>query len=135
MNRRHPLTVDFRDDAGNVVAGTVLELRNRDDGTPADATLDFDGTLPALDPIDVGSEGLVTVWVYPGAYEFRGLHDAETTVWFPADVGILETPLEFYEQPDTPPADAIDGGIWVDTDEPPLAYAGGGGDAFAFFNG
>jgi hypothetical protein len=77
----------------------------------------------------------VTVWVSPGAYEFRGLHDADTTVWFPADVGILETPLEFYEQPDTPPADAIDGAIWVDTDEPPLAYAGGGRDAFAFFNG
>jgi hypothetical protein len=42
--------------------------------------------------------------------------------------------IELYEQPDTPPDTASEGAIWIDTDEPPLA-TGGGGDAFAFFNG
>lgn len=89
---RHPLTIDFRDEFGSTLSDVLLETRRRDDGSAADATLDQAGTLPAPAQVDPGADGVATIWLDPGRYEWRGIRGAETSEWLPSDIGEILGP-------------------------------------------
>jgi hypothetical protein len=81
----HPWSVQLVDSYGNVVAGTV-DLRRRD-GEPCEVHSDEQCTQEVELPASTDDHGSLTVWLYPGRYEWSASYGAITLPWQPFDIG------------------------------------------------
>lgn len=79
------------DDAGNVVAGALVEVRRETAGTPLESLYsDRDGAVPLSNPVTADGEGFVAFHAAGGAFRIRAYATGFERIWRYVPIGTAQ---------------------------------------------